>query len=373
MSENKMKMVMREVICMDDRYSTTRKLIQLNNESLLFDEQGRIKDDFKWKVNDSTLNIQNSRFIGNPEDKFETWLFLPEGEGRQGEGGLRTKKFVKVSYEELRMKDEGLVLVDKRGNEYRDNSTSKIQNSSLNKKPLVSVITVVLNGEKYLEETIKSVINQNYDNVEYIIIDGGSTDGTLDIIKKYEDKIDYWVSEKDRGIYDAMNKGIDLANGDWINFMNAGDGFANMKILKRVFEKISDEDLIYSDTILKNGIKFYCDIKKNIIIHQSLIYKKKLHNKFGKYMVFEGIYISDYLFFMLCKKEKWKKFNEEIAIYDLSGITSNIRSFNINHFKQKLSIDIIFNNINVFKACTCLLFYPLYRKIRGFILAILKL
>ena len=82
-------------------------------------------------------------------------------------------------------------------------------------RPLVSIITVVRNGEKYLEEIIKSVINQTYNNVEYIIIDGGSTDGTLAIIKKYEDYIDYWASERDKGIYDAMNKGMDLAIGDF--------------------------------------------------------------------------------------------------------------------------------------------------------------
>ena len=117
-------------------------------------------------------------------------------------------------------------------------------------RPLVSVVTVVFNGEKYLEETIQSVINQTYDNVEYIIIDGGSTDGTLDIIKKYEDRIDYWVSERDRGIYDAMNKGIDLASGEWINFMNAGDGLDSYSILNEIFSnKINLKiGLIYGNT-----------------------------------------------------------------------------------------------------------------------------
>jgi glycosyltransferase involved in cell wall biosynthesis len=98
-----------------------------------------------------------------------------------------------------------------------------------NKKPLITIITVVYNGEKHLEQTIKSVINQNYKNIEYIIIDGVSTDGTLDIIKKYEEYIDYWVSEPDEGIYDAMNKGIGLANGEFINFMNADDWFVDTK------------------------------------------------------------------------------------------------------------------------------------------------
>ena len=97
--------------------------------------------------------------------------------------------------------------------------------SNNKKKPLVSIITVVYNGEKYLEQTIQSVINQSYKNIEYLIIDGGSTDGTLDIIKKYENNISYWVSEPDRGLYDAMNKGIKLAKGELIGMINSDDWY----------------------------------------------------------------------------------------------------------------------------------------------------
>jgi glycosyltransferase involved in cell wall biosynthesis len=101
--------------------------------------------------------------------------------------------------------------------------------------PRVSVVTVVFNGEMHLEATIRSVLDQDYPNLEYIVIDGGSTDGTLDIVRKYAERISCWRSEKDRGIYDAMNKGLLLATGAWINFMNAGDEFHSEDALARVF------------------------------------------------------------------------------------------------------------------------------------------
>lgn len=114
--------------------------------------------------------------------------------------------------------------------------------------PLITVITVVFNGAKTLEQTILSVINQTYKNIEYIIIDGNSTDGTLDIIKKYEDRIDYWQSEPDKGIYDAMNKGIDLGSGEWVNFMNSGDSFFDSQVLEKIFCSVSgDYDVIYGN------------------------------------------------------------------------------------------------------------------------------
>ena len=87
----------------------------------------------------------------------------------------------------------------------------------------VSVVTVCLNAVNEIERTMLSVLDQTYTNIEYIVIDGGSTDGTVDIIRKYQDRIAHFISEPDKGLYDAMNKGIDLATGEWINFMNAGD------------------------------------------------------------------------------------------------------------------------------------------------------
>jgi len=116
----------------------------------------------------------------------------------------------------------------------------------------ITVITVVYNAAGDIEETIRSVIGQNYPGIEYIVIDGGSKDGTVDIIKKYEEKIQYWVSEPDKGIYDAMNKGIDKATGNWINFMNAGDFFYSEDAVSNVFApdktgKYTGYSVVYGD------------------------------------------------------------------------------------------------------------------------------
>lgn len=117
--------------------------------------------------------------------------------------------------------------------------------------PLITVVTVVRNGRRSIEQTIQSVLKQSYENVEYIVIDGASTDGTQDIISYYKEKIAYWVSEPDEGIYDAMNKGIEFATGEWINFMNAGDTFYSNNVLENIFHK-SDKyaDVIYGDHVL---------------------------------------------------------------------------------------------------------------------------
>ena len=123
----------------------------------------------------------------------------------------------------------------RKNNNRKDNFNMNYLEAS-NNKPMISIITVVFNGEKYLEQTIKSIINQTYKNFEYIIIDGGSTDGTLEIIKKYEDKISYWISEKDKGISDAFNKGVMAAKGDYINFQGDGDGFLSSETLEEIFK-----------------------------------------------------------------------------------------------------------------------------------------
>lgn len=152
-------------------------------------------------------------------------------------------------------------------------------------RPLVTIVTVVLNDAAGLEKTIGSVLEQTYDPMEFIIIDGASSDSTLDVIKRHEDKIDLWISEPDNGIFDAMNKGIDRASGQWINFMNAGDSFYQKDTIETVFNKDCGEaDFIYGHTYFLGGdfrgvVKAWSfDIlwKTMVFTHQSLFTRSEV-------------------------------------------------------------------------------------------------
>ncbi len=199
----------------------------------------------------------------------------------------------------------------------------------------ISVVTVCYNAVDTIEETILSVINQTNPNVEYIIIDGGSTDGTVDIIKKYADRIAYWVSEPDHGIYDAMNKGIAVATGDYINFMNAGDIFVTNETLKRVVKRMKDNltGVYFGDVIWKKEnthfttpmTPFFLSTKRIRpmgICHQSIFARVDLAKLFkfdysfkiaADYNMIANIYKQGYSFF---------KLNMPIAIYDVEGFSS---------------------------------------------------
>lgn len=225
-------------------------------------------------------------------------------------------------------------------------------------KPLISIVTVVFNGEEFLEETIKSVLSQTYNNVEYIIIDGGSTDATLEIIKKYEDHIDYWVSEKDGGIYDAMNKGIDHVSGEWINFMNAGDTFYNDTVLENIFSKnnFKDIDVVYGDHKViypkRTRIAKAGDInelwKGSQFCHQSAFVSAKTH-KVNKFNLSNRIGADFEFFYSLYKnKHSFKYVNIVVANYlagglsDIKRIDSIVGRWNVVEKSAKVNFYYIF-------------------------------
>ena len=199
-----------------------------------------------------------------------------------------------------------------------------------NSNPLISVITVSYNAQHIIEKTILSIINQTYKNIEYIIIDGGSTDGTIDVIKKYDSKITHWISEPDKGIYDAMNKGIKLAKGEWINFMNCGDSFYSIDTIRQVVDKLLTTeciDIVYGNTIIKiNNNKYIvrpeeleCISNHLPFCHQCAFVQTSLAKKHPFDLKYK--FVADYNFFyqQYHKKKSFLYINYPIANYQIGG------------------------------------------------------
>jgi glycosyltransferase involved in cell wall biosynthesis len=161
-------------------------------------------------------------------------------------------------------------------------------------KPLVSIITVCYNSGKYISDTIESVLNQTYDNIEYIIVDGKSTDNTLDIIKEYEPKFNgrmKWISESDEGIYDAMNKGIQLSNGSLIGILNSDDWYELDTVQIAIGEyNNNSQSVIYGILrMFKDGKVFMLKqhthyfLKDYVVQHPTCFIPKQIYDKFGLY------------------------------------------------------------------------------------------
>ncbi len=134
-------------------------------------------------------------------------------------------------------------------------------------QPTISIITVVYNGENLIQGTIESILNQTYDKIEYIIIDGASSDETLKIIQSY-DKIDIVISEPDQGLYDAMNKGLKKASGDYVLFMNCGDHLFDKYTIENVFKNNDDMDIYYGDVMMVNDARTHLGLRSEITPHQ---------------------------------------------------------------------------------------------------------
>ena len=197
----------------------------------------------------------------------------------------------------------------------------------------ISIITVVYNMVDEIEKTILSIINQTYSDFEYIIIDGASTDGTIDVIKKYEDKISFWISEPDSGIYDAMNKGVSKCTGVYCNFMNAGDCFYDNNVLERIFTKGRTEDVLHGVTITDKGRITKPIAPKDLSLfffyrtslgHQATFIKTELLRKYPydtKYHI-----VADAKFFieaLILNNHSYIALSEKVCIYDTTGISSN--------------------------------------------------
>lgn len=203
----------------------------------------------------------------------------------------------------------------------------------------ISIITVCYNSSKTIEKTFQSIISQTYADIEYIVIDGGSSDATLDIIKKYKKSITKFISENDKGLYDAMNKGIELATGDIIGILNSDDIFYDNSVLKSVveFHNRNSVDASISDVLYKNNngkiVRKYRandwtpEKLKSAFMppHAGIFFKKKLFKDYGDYQLNYQIAADFELItrFFLKNKITWKYLNINTTIMLIGGISSS--------------------------------------------------
>lgn len=199
----------------------------------------------------------------------------------------------------------------------------------------LSIITINFNDFKGLQKTIESVINQTYLDYEFIIIDGGSSDDSKSIIEKYQSKITYWVSEKDNGIYNAMNKGILKAHGEYCLFLNSGDYLFNATVLENVFSNKSDADIIYGNMQIDWGndnLKIgkmpqkitFEHIYLDTLWHPVSFIKRNLFEKYGMYNELYKI-VADYDFFfkvIVMHSVSMQHVDLVISSYNINGLSS---------------------------------------------------
>lgn len=206
----------------------------------------------------------------------------------------------------------------------------------------VSIITINFNNANGLERTIKSVCEQTYQDIEYIIIDGGSTDNSVDVIKVHEDKISYWVSESDKGIYNAMNKGTAQAHGEYCLFLNSGDKLFSPKSLENVIQQVSDADIISCDLIVDDDeINGYVSPPDEItpafmfrrgVPHPSTLIKTSVIKQYDYREDFK--IISDWIFFyetLIRNDASYQHISLPLSVFYTDGISSK----NKNKIKEE--------------------------------------
>ena len=198
-------------------------------------------------------------------------------------------------------------------------------------KARISIVTVCFNAADTIEKTILSVINQTYDNIEYIIIDGASTDGTVEIIKKYESQISLWVSEPDKGIYDAMNKAVLKVHGDYYFFLNCGDVFYTDTVLSNISDYLLLPNTIYYGNVIQfpNIVRYDGAFSKwklsvNNICHQSIFYPNSVFCKYNYNTGYRPY--ADWDLNLRCFGDddfSFKYIDQIISVYDINGVSSS--------------------------------------------------
>lgn len=199
----------------------------------------------------------------------------------------------------------------------------------------ISVITINYNNLEGLKKTVESIVNQTWQEFEYIVIDGGSSDGSVEYIESQSVQIDYWVSEPDKGVYNAMNKGIKKATGEYLLFLNSGDHFYNNIALEKAYKALGDKDLVYFNLNFVNKTTsrihrytdrlFFSFFITETLPHPATFIRATLFDKFGLYD--ESLKIaSDWKFFLecVCKYNvSYMRIDETLSTFYLDGLSSD--------------------------------------------------
>lgn len=228
-----------------------------------------------------------------------------------------------------------------------------------NQPPRISIITVVYNGEKTIEKTIQSVLAQTYPNIEYIIIDGKSSDGTMDIVFKYADKISTLVSEKDHGIYDAMNKGISLAKGDIIGLLNADDFYEPDAIENIVSYYMPGYNAYYGAirNIEENSVSFVSNTTDNleklsrgmVVNHPAMFVNKEVYEKLGSFNTSYKI-VADWDFTLRCYLSgvRFIKIDKVLTNFRIDGVSGAITTKYLKEMSQVRKENNVFYKIDFY-------------------------
>lgn len=212
-----------------------------------------------------------------------------------------------------------------------------------------SIITVTYNAVESIEETILSVINQHNIQFEYIIIDGGSTDGTIDILKKYAKFITFWISEPDNGIYDAMNKGLQHASGDYVIFLGADDHFLSFSTLYRASLYMKNLKYVYYGDVYRNNKndlyrgafnKYILSLKN--ISHQAIFYPKHIYQRYHYDLQYK-LYADYFLNLTLYSLYQYKYIPLAISYFNCNGISSSTKDVNF----QNVVVSYVFKTLGI--------------------------
>lgn len=232
----------------------------------------------------------------------------------------------------------------------------------------VTVITVTYNAELTIERTLKSILEQSYPSVEIVVIDGASTDRTLMLVQGFGTKIHACYSELDRGIYDAMNKGICKATGEYLIFMNSGDIFSDNFALAKIMEHadVNEECVIFGGWLINRhaGVmrSRVPDLVRGDFNHQATLYSRSIHAWHGGYACIRGLTAADYLFFRTLQATRRTSFrvcSQTVAVTDPFGVSSGLQTY-----LQRVLIDMLCGYEGRYIGIMKIAIHPIYNKLK---------